>query len=335
MQQVLQIDNYIIQEPLVKILVNIKQRLTNGKLKDITVSSKGIKISCPFHNNGLELNPDCHINITNSDVPYGYFHCFACDEKGSFIKLVAGCFDSTEAFAKSYLISNYGIKLTDFVEIDDEIILPNKKSKQVNLLLEQDLAKYQNWCPYLEKRKLSREVCEYFNVKYDSYYRQVVFPVYDSNNTLKMLAKRNIDTKMFNMTANTEKEVYGLNVINNNNIDCCLLTEGPIDALTCWSQQIPAIATLGSVDRDQIEKINKSKIKYLFIATDNDKAGNNFAEYISKYLDSRIITERVQLPKNRKDVNDLNNDEWTNLIENYKFPKKCVRNLLYNIVGKN
>ncbi|MBO7078369.1 MAG: toprim domain-containing protein, partial [Bacilli bacterium] len=136
-----------------------------------------------------------------------------------------------------------------------------------------------------------------------------------------MLARRSIDTKYFYMDKNQDKEVYALNIIQKNNVKSCLLVEGPIDCLTCWSHGIPAIAMLGTPSDYQIENINKSCLTSIYIATDNDDAGKKFANDLDKKLNKRILRTRVDLPKTVKDVNDLSDEEWNNLIFKYNLTK--------------
>lgn len=314
------IDNYIIKEPIENILKDLQRVLTNGKLKDIRIGSDNIVCTCPVHKSGNEANPDLNIYIgDNPNIPFGFARCFACDFKGSFVVFISKCFESSVEFAKTWLIERYG-ELADTVNVSlDSPISLTKKTN--NYLDESILDSYQKWTPYLSKRKLNRDICDKFKVRYDSYNRQVIFPVYDINNNLKMLARRSIDTKYFYMDKNQDKEVYALNIIQKNNVKSCLLVEGPIDCLTCWSHGIPAIAMLGTPSDYQIENINKSCLTSIYIATDNDDAGKKFANDLDKKLNKRILRTRVDLPKTVKDVNDLSDEEWNNLIFKYNLTK--------------
>lgn len=313
------IDNYIISTPILEILYKLRSILTNGKLKDIKPGSSDIVVTCPKHSGGHESNPDCNIYIGDNDkIGYGFAHCFACDFKGTFVRFVQECFDLSEDFAKRWLIENFGELKSEAFIIDDPIDL-NAASR--SYLDESLLDGYQDWCEYLNKRKLSRDICNKFKVKYDPVYRQIIFPVYDIYGNLKMLAKRSIDTKVFYLDKDQDKEVYALNIIQKNNIKSCMLVEGPIDLLTCYTHNIPAIATLGALSNYQIDNINRSCITCLYIATDNDEAGEKFANILERKLDKRILRTRIQLPKNRKDVNDLTDIEWNNLIDTYNLQK--------------
>ena len=94
------LNNHLIDEPIENILYQVKKEIKNTKLKDIQVNGSDIKVTCPFHNNGQEKEPDCHIkNSDDGDLQYGTFHCFACDESGNLCKFIAKCFDEDdEAF---------------------------------------------------------------------------------------------------------------------------------------------------------------------------------------------------------------------------------------------
>jgi hypothetical protein len=101
----LRIDNYVINKPIIDILYRLQLTLTNGKLRDIKKPSGGadnIVVTCPHHSNGLEKTPACNIYIgEDGKLPYGFFNCLVCGERGSFVKFVAECFDSSEAYAKN------------------------------------------------------------------------------------------------------------------------------------------------------------------------------------------------------------------------------------------
>lgn len=313
--RLLRIDNYIIDAPIIKIIQHLRSVLTNGKLRNIRPGKDDIVVTCPKHSGGHEKKEACNIYIgDNEKIPYGFARCFVCDFKTDFIGFVAECFGSSKEFAKEWLIQNYGESSDDCVFIGEDIEINNRKKTKI--LDENLLQQFQSWSPYLQKRKLNRTICEKLKVKYDSKNRQIVFPVYDINNKLKMLARRNIDTKFFYLDKEQEKEVYCLNIIQKNNVKKCILTEGPIDALTGWSFGWPTIATLGNVSDYQIEQINKSCLNTIYIATDNDAAGNKIRQYVKKKLNKRILVYDINIPKPFKDLNDLDYETFLKCLEN-------------------
>ena len=311
------IDNYVINKPIEEILTLLKLSLTNGKLKDIENKGDDILVTCPHHNGGHEKTPACNIYIGNdTKLPYGYFNCFVCGEKGSFLKFVAECFDAPESYAKAWLLKNFGGELIAKNLFMGEPIVLNRNKGIKKHLDESILDQYQTWNPYLAKRKLSREICELFKVRYDPKYRQVIFPAYDMNGNLVMLAKRSIDVKSFYLDKDVEKPVYCLDYVMKNNIKTVLITEGPFDCLTGWEYGFPTIATFGKISDYQIEQINKSCINIIYAAFDNDAAGRSFLETLKRKLTERIIVIETKFPANKKDVNDLSKEELQEIIKN-------------------
>ena len=311
------IDNYVINKPIEEILMLLKLSLTNGKLKDIENKGDDILVTCPHHDGGHEKTAACNIYIGNdTKLPYGYFNCFVCGEKGSFLKFVAECFDAPESYAKAWLLKNFGGELVAKNLFMGEPIVLNRNKGIKKHLDESILDQYQTWNPYLAKRKLSREICELFKVRYDPKYRQVIFPAYDIKGNLVMLTKRSIDTKSFYLDKDVEKPVYCLDYVMKNNIKTVLITEGPFDCLTGWEYGFPTIATFGKISDYQIEQINKSCINIIYAAFDNDAAGRSFLETLKRKLTKRIIVIETKFPAGRKDVNDLSKEELQEIIKN-------------------
>ena len=311
------IDNYVINKPIEEILTLLKLSLTNGKLKDIENKGDDILVTCPHHDGGHEKTPACNIYIGNdTKLPYGYFNCFVCGEKGSFLKFVAECFDAPESYAKAWLLENFGGELIAKNLFMGEPIVLNRNKGIKKHLDESILDQYQTWNPYLAKRKLSREICGLFKVRYDPKYRQVIFPAYDMRGNLVMLAKRSIDVKSFYLDKDVEKPVYCLDYVMKNNIKTVLITEGPFDCLTGWEYGFPTIATFGKISDYQIEQINKSCINIIYAAFDNDAAGRSFLETLKRKLTKRIIIIETKFPAWRKDLNDLTKEELQEIIKN-------------------
>jgi len=319
----IRVKNYIIDTPVQEIVFHLQRIMTNGKLRDIVIKQDELVVTCPNdeHAGGLEAHPDCHINLDESKARFAAFHCFACGEHGSFDRFVALCFSSSLDYAQEWLIKNYGVLCETTKPMEGFIQLNKSKAAQAFdsdfLRTQSEFDTYQSWCSYLAKRNLSRDVCYQFQVKYDPTRRQVIFPIKDATDNLVMYAKRSIDSKIFYMTENADKPVYGLNMIKKYNIKTCMVVEGLIDMLTCWTHGVPAVAMLGEMSPQQIESLNKSELRSLYLAFDNDWAGKKFNALIKKSLSPNILTTDVQFPAGKKDPNDLSDDEWNNLVEKY------------------
>lgn len=311
----LKVDNYVIDTPLLDILNKLRMSLNNGKLKEIRPDVDNIVVTCPHHSGGLEHKAAMNIYIGNdSKIPYGFAHCFACGFKGSFIRFVQECFESSEDFAKKWLIDNFGVLDSGVLAIDDDIVLSEKPA--TDIIDKSILNSYQSWHPYLAQRGISKEVCEYFELKFDPVHHTIVFPTYDRKGNLVMLPTRSIHNKTFFIPKDIEKPVYGLDKILKNNLPKVIITEGPFDALAAWTFGFPACATLGNPSDHQIDELNNSCITSLYLMFDNDYYGQIFTERVKKRLSKRIIIHEVKIPNGYKDINDLSREIFWNAIKN-------------------
>lgn len=320
----LQIDNYVITTPLLEVINRLRLVLTNGKLKDVEPKGDNIVVTCPnpSHSGGHESSPACNVYVgDDGEAKYGYFRCFVCEEQGSFIKFVAECFDSSEDFAKKWLISNFGEKAFDVAPTEDPIDLDIalKKPKAKKFVDRSVLDQYQDYCPYLAKRKLSKETCQRLHIKYDAKYRQIVFPCFDRNGNIITLLRRSIDTKQFYIDKDIAmKPVYGLGEIEAGNSQSCLITEGLFDRAVAEEYGCPAMACLGTPSKEQIDAINRSCVTTLYLAFDNDEAGMRFNQIFHQALSKRILLLDVVIPHPAKDVGDLSYDAFWKAVDEAK-----------------
>ena len=314
--RVLRVDNYIIETPLFDIVMQLRMALTNGKLREIKTWTEGddnIVVTCPnrHHKGGREHSAAMNIYVgDDTKIPYGHCKCWACDFQCSFTYFVAECFECSEDFAKKWLIDKFGILSSSNIITDDDIVIKPKKSSAK--FPANYLDSLQNWHPYLAERKLSREVCELFKVKYDPVTSQIVFPCFDVAGNIIMAPRRSTVYKNFYLDKRQDKPVYCLDFIIKNNITTAMICEGPFDVLTCYTYGYPAIGTFGNPSPSQISAINKSPIKVLYLAMDNDNAGRRMANTIKASLDPRIIVKEVKWPAWAKDPNELTFEEFNN-----------------------
>lgn len=308
----LKVNNKPLSAQPLEIVKEIKNILHNGKLAVIKEMGDNIRITCPCsdHKDGRESKPSASIYIgENDELEFGWYRCFTCNTQGPFSRFVAECFECSEDKAKEWLLENYGME-TDEVELDlPEISLKPKSSQKY--LNPKMLESFQSFHPYLTKRKLSKHICELFDVKYDPKSKSVVFPVYDEKHKLVMLTRRSVENKTFIIDKDKEKPLYLLYYLLEHNIQEAIVTEGQIDCLTCYEYGFPAIATMGSPSEHQIELLNKSGLRVIYTMFDNDEAGKRFTQNVTKKLRKDIIVINVDIPiKGKKDINDLTQNEF-------------------------
>jgi len=309
----LTIDNKTIHEPLINIIRDIKFRLINGKLKVVKLLGNNIRVTCPHHNNGLENNPDADIYIgpNNDKVEYGWFKCFACGEQGPFYHFVAECFDISDSEAKEWLLETYWDGVVEYQLDLDEIVLDKNKKEYLN---ESILNTFENFHPYMIERKLSKEVIEKFQVKYNPKNQCIVFPVRDEKGKLIMLTQRSVNSKRFIIDKDKVKPVYLLNYLTENNLNQAVICESQINALTCHSYNIPAVALFGTGTKEQYNILNKSPIRHYILCFDGDEAGNKGIREFLRNIRKDVLVDIVNIPKG-KDINDLEKNEFLNLLE--------------------
>ena len=128
-----------------------------------------------------------------------------------------------------------------------------------------------------------------------------------------------------------EKPIYLLNEIIKNNIQEVCVCESQINALTCWEYGVPAIATFGcNITSKQFEILNKSGIFVYNLLFDGDDAGDKGIARFIKNIRKDVIVNVVPMPRG-KDVNDLEKEEFLDLLKNYTKQLDKKKFGLYNI----
>lgn len=309
------VDNYIIDVDPVEILTKLQSELTNGKLYTFKMSGSGIQVPCPFHSDGREKHPSAYLNIKNEDVPYLWFHCFVDDVSCDFIKFIARCFDESYEYAKQWLLSNYGHSFLVDRQIRLEEIDLTKKKEEQKYLDDSILEEFSSYHPYFEKRHLTDETVEKFELKYDPLTKMVVFPVRDINGKIAFLTRRSTEGKKFFIDKGADKSViYLLYNIIRDNIKEVVVCEGQFNRLTSWQYGHPRIALLGAgTTEDQIKVLNKTGIRHYILCYDNDPAGRKGASRFKKFIKKDVFVDDVIMPEG-KDINDLTKEEFEDLI---------------------
>ena len=312
----IKIDNYIIKTPIKDILGDIKQALNNQKLHTIRKKGDSIMVTCPHHSEGQESHPSCGIYIGKKQEKYGHFNCFTCGKHGDFVTFTALCFNISYDEAKEWLIKKYGTLNTDLnskiLDLVNEEFFFKPKAEET-FLDESVLDTFQSYHPYMDKRKLSKKVCETFKIKYDPASESLVFPVWDELGNLVMLTRRSVKNKKFLIDKEKEKPVYLMNEIRKRALTEVTVCESQINALTLWGWGIPAVATFGCYITDQqMDIFNHSGLKHIYLAFDGDEPGRKGIRNFIKHIRPGIFVDVCILPNNR-DVNDLSEAEFDSL----------------------
>jgi len=309
----LRIGQNIISNDIENILRTVKASLRNGKLAYFRRRGQDILVTCPFHKEGLEKNPSCRIYVgeDTEDIKWGTFNCFSCGAKGHFTAFIAACFDKSPIQAEIWLKEHFTEDIDDTrkIALEDPIIL---KKDTVKYYSEDILENFEDWHPYLHKRGLTREVCKKFDVKYDPKTKTVVFPVRDKLGAIKLLTRRSIEGKFFNIEEVDYKGIFLLyNVLQDRSREV-YITESQIDALTLQQWGYPAVALLGTGSKENYEELNNTNILCFNLCFDGDDAG---MKGIKRFMDNvKGLKNIIRIPQG-KDVNDLTKEQFDKLVK--------------------
>lgn len=307
-----------ITTPIKTILQTLRVETGNHYFKDIIDKGKEVLCSCPFHKDGLETRPACTVLNDNSyDLEYGTFNCFACKESGKLSKLVGKCLSPDggdwTSIGEDWLVDKFG----DIYVVESEI-LPEINLSPKKLYLNPDILNVYEYSnplaiDYLtKKRKISKEVVDYFKIGFDKTDKCVTFPCWDERNNLVGIFKRSIYGKYFHIPNITPKPVYLLNEVMKNNFIDVVVCESQINCLTCWSWGFPSIALFGTGSDEQYRLLRRSGIRSYLLAFDGDSAGRSGRERFIKNMDKNVFISYVDVPEG-KDVNDLTLEQFLTL----------------------
>ena len=143
-------------------------------------------------------------------------------------------------------------------------------------------------------------------------------PVRDINGKCLFVARRSVKTKFFNYPEGVEKPLYGIYELQlqSEYPSEVIICESMIDALTCWQYGSYAVALNGLGSELQFKQLRNLPCRHLILATDNDNAGLQARQRIRNNVRNKLITEYV-FPMGKKDINDLNVQEFRDLEEKF------------------
>ena len=313
----------LIQEPILDILYDLRRELIKkdiNKLSDIIVKGPNALITCPNHKDGKESHPSCYVRLEDGDnISAGTVHCFTCGYKTILSDLISKCFGFEDCgkYGEKWIEDHFSYSyLTQRRELKK---ITNKAKKEVvtsptSFISSEELQSYRFYHPYMFERRLTKEVIDRYDIGFDKKTNSVTFPVYDNDNNCLFVVKRCVSFKKFYIPKGIEKCIFGINQIPK---DCnqVIVCESVFNALTCAVYGKVGIALFGTGSNENYKTLNKLGIRHYILMFDGDSAGRKGAEKFKANVKGKIITDIV-LPKG-KDVNDLSQDEFNELLSKY------------------
>lgn len=311
----LEVKGRLIDTPIKTILETIKRECPHPILHDIVDKErdKNVAITCPFHKNGAENKPSCHVFKEEDDpkITYGTVHCFTCGYSASLPQFVADCFGEEYSFGEQWLVERFGNILLQKNTLLPEIRLDNSP-KQVKGLSEEALAQYDYYHPYMYQRGLTKEVIDMFRVGYDSKRDAITFPVWDDKGIPLFVTARSVRDKKFYIPFEAEKPVYLLNFVKKWGIDSVYVAESQINTLVLWSWGYPSIGFFGTGDPYQYNILKRSGIRSYTLCLDGDAAGDKGIARFKANMPEDVLITVKKIPRGR-DVADLTKEQFDSL----------------------
>jgi hypothetical protein len=166
---------------------------------------------------------------------------------------------------------------------------------------------------YLAKRfpGVSLDSLAPFNLRYSSQYHAIAIPTYNAETGLLQGIKYRLIAPMGDARFLAEEASQFGGYWIDGKQDKLLIVEGELDAITakvCGFEGTVLSLQTNKLSEESVKRLRS--FKHIFLALDNDKAGNAGAEEISKLLYPRE-TERLVMPEGIKDFNELLQKEGT------------------------
>lgn len=300
-------------------------------LRDIKPTHKNIQVTCPFHGEGekkgRERKPS--FGISTVDVkeatrtyPAGTCHCFTCGYSSDLPEFISNVLGRQDKGMEGYkwITSRFA---SVSVEHRKPMVLDmsrdgNSSAQAVTYITEEELAGYRFSHPYMYHRKLTDKVIDYFDIGFDVKTDSLTFPVHDVKGNVHFVQRRSVGKKSFmnESVASKGQVVYGLYHAYKNLswIKELYVCESIIDALTCWTHRVPAVAIMGALPTNQqLKLLEQFPARKIVIALDNpsvDEAGKQGSIRLADGLGRTKLVQFLKFPEGVKDVNEMTEEQF-------------------------
>lgn len=307
----LQIGEVVISADVEDIVSQIQE--DTGLLRDVNELETDIICTCPIHKGGMEQTPSLGINKES-----GVVHCFTCGYKGDIVTLVSDCYDISYSQAYRKLVGHFIYSGGRVLDIGIDRDTTQSSYIPYNTIAPYILANAPAW-NYLQGRGVdANKLYNKFPVGYDMTTNSVVFYIRDLKNRYIGSKTRSIQGKRFANATGAKKSTYlygAYELLQSawQPEDPVWICESEIDALTVWSRGGYAVAIGGShISNRQLQILKTLGVRRIIDGLDKDEAGRGGWKNICTYIKG-ISTYNTKYPVNKKDINDLTEEEFNNI----------------------
>lgn len=296
--------------------INYLEELENFEWVHYQIKGNKFQACSPFRD---ESRPSFAVNLdTGTWVDSG-----SSDEayhKGNIISLLSFLRGEESYETEDYLVQKYSLLLHDTEALQLHLNLVGEKEAPVFISRESVAYLYKAKTDYFTGRGISIEVQQQFGCGYNPDNKAIALLWTDKKGNIANIKYRNTNNKVFFYEKGGQPikhHVFGLHQVVESRAKRVFLCESEIDALTLWTHGYPAVAAGGSSLSDiQSKLILTSGIEEIVIATDNDKVGHRFRQFLKKEFEGHMIVLDVSFPLNKKDVNELTAPEIKQMCTN-------------------
>lgn len=317
---------------------------SQGLIRTKKITGNYMTCYCPFHAGGNERRPSCGILLKDEwrggqRYQAGFVHCFTCGYAQTLPRAITDILKqkSINKTGLDWLRENVpGFDVEDYDPLVPSDILESVTNsfalnnihelsgkQKVEYVSEEELSSYRYTVQYMYDRKLTYEIIDKFDIGFDANWVPsgrtkkvpcITIPVRDKEGHTLFICRRSIEGKLFNYPQGVVKPVYGLDQVPS---DCSslIICESAINALTCWVWGYPAVALLGTGSPLQVQQLKETGIKEFILCFDGDEAGERATRRMKRALSGSAIVWTTSFPPG-KDVNDLNKDEFEEILAN-------------------
>jgi len=299
------------------------------EVESVTTKSQKNKQNyiCPFCGSGSGDQKTGAFTIFKDKNGDDAFKCHACLKSGDTIDFYKEYHNITEQEARLALSSKYGIYEPDYKA---PVQKPLKKEiKQLQdltsfiLTAKENLKnpEFEEVLEYLHNRGLKDDILDRFNIGAcgDKELKELqkqgvkVFINYDKKCVIIPRSKYSCLSRCIDKDCNNSKthiqppELFNLAAFKEKT-NFVYVVEGEIDALSLISEDMPTVGLCSTGNyRKLIDYLTANPTnKTIYLALDNDTAGNNATEELKKALESLNLRFKVvEIPKPYKDPNEL------------------------------
>lgn len=261
-------------------------------------------------------------------------HCFSCGATYDILHLIA--IDHNKDSKKDFQeILQIGCQMFN-------IPIPEYKQTENHYIVTEGPAYYTechknvNQTRYFEKRGITEETVNRFNLGFDPHHRMdnnrymqaVIIPTSDHSHVARNTYPEAKNEDKVRKTRNTKSEF--LNIAALDNTEPVFIVEGEFDALSILQLGFEAIS-LGGVNN--IEKLcdiikTKDSIPYLILALDNDEAGKDTTEKL------KILLKKLKVQHSAENICPGFKDANEALVKNRDQLKTKLTDIVKNIKEK-